>query len=46
VDLDGFRTALREGGVEEALDDIIAQFVKDAPGRCQCEIEMSPFLAK
>jgi two-component system sensor histidine kinase/response regulator len=33
VDLDGFRTALREGGVEEALDDIIAQFVKDAPAR-------------
>jgi HPt (histidine-containing phosphotransfer) domain-containing protein len=33
VDLEGFRTILREGGIEEALDAIIAQFVKDAPGR-------------
>jgi two-component system, sensor histidine kinase and response regulator len=33
VDLDGFRSALREGGVEEALDGIIAQFIQDAPGR-------------
>jgi PAS domain S-box-containing protein len=33
VDLAGFRSALREGGVEEALDDIITQFINDAPGR-------------
>src|SRR6185503_1264324 len=33
VDLDGFRSALREGGVEEVLEDIIAEFLKDAPGR-------------
>jgi PAS domain S-box-containing protein len=33
VDLDGFRRALREGGVEEVLEDIIAEFVRDAPGR-------------
>src|SRR6185503_13885731 len=30
VDLDGFRSALREGGVEEVLEDIIADFLKDA----------------
>ena len=29
----GSGARLREGGIEEALDDIIAEFVKDAPGR-------------
>ena len=33
VDLEGFRSALREGGVEEVFEDIIAEFLKDAPGR-------------
>ena len=33
VDLEGFRSALREGGVEEVLEDIITEFLKDAPGR-------------
>ena len=33
VDLEGFRTVLREGDIEEAMDDILGEFVKDAPGR-------------
>ncbi|MEO8257565.1 MAG: response regulator [Acidobacteriota bacterium] len=33
VDLEEFLTVLREGGIEEAMDDIISEFIKDAPLR-------------
>ena len=33
VDLDGFRRVLREGDIEEAMEDILREFIKDAPAR-------------
>jgi two-component system sensor histidine kinase/response regulator len=33
VDLEAFRAALREAGVEEATEDVLATFRGDAPGR-------------
>ncbi len=33
VDLDGFRRMMREGDVEEVVDEMIEAFVADAPGR-------------
>ena len=33
VDVDGFRAMMRDAGAEEAVNDILATFVTDAPGR-------------
>ncbi len=33
VDLDTFRTSMREAGVEEAVDAMLEVFLRDAPGR-------------